>query len=176
MPGAHQVIPVVLALVAAAFFIAGTATCHGTKTSSQVGDFFGGMWKGGDKDCSGPFSYTVSGDCDDITWSGRKDQCQKNNALRAFSVMACIFAGLCLIFLIIQFFQKVGHKMIAVVLFVLAFASGLIAMSIAADMYDKFTVDKGATKLDAGFACLVIGWVVSLIGAIHMQFMGGQQA
>jgi len=167
MPGVHQILPVVFALVAAVFFIAGTATCDGMKGSVGGYTLYDNNWK----TCGGNTQTTYPTDCS--SWQsygyGSKAQCNEQIAIRAFEVLACIFAVLALVFLIVQYFQKAGQRHIATTLFFCAFVTGLIAMAIWADYYNQYA-NTSVVKLDAGFACITIGWIISLVAAIHFHF------
>lgn len=165
-PPVNQIIPLVIAVIAFIFFVAAAATCSWEKVEAGGFTYTFGLWKA----CSdgGVVSYDSSKPCSDYPNGVAKDTCQKKDALRAFTVMACIFAGALAIWCLLNMFRSMGSKLITVILFIVAAICGVIAMAIAADMHDKFFKDLGY-KLDAGFGLVIVGWILCLFGAIFAQ-------
>jgi hypothetical protein len=118
-----------------------------------------------DRDCKVSFGDTIK-------FSGAVvDDCDAWNAGRAFLVIGIIAgASAFLVQLIIACAQTDASmvRVLAVLLGLIAMVSGIISMSVYARLRDRDDAFQSAnsSKLDYGFYCILVGWVLAFFACI----------
>jgi len=122
-----------------------------------------GLWS-----CCG--SYGGSTSCNDLDSSNLNDSAK---AIRAFSVLAFIFAFLALVATMAAFFAGKGNHMAPAILAAIAGFCAMISFSI---FVDKTTTGNGVTY-GAGLAFAIITWLLEWAGAgLAFKAQGGAAA